>query len=289
MARPRSLPLTEIRAECKTLEAAVRARHLASEADLEAERPGSPANPDPGPRGWLRFYGTLRTWHERQAATAGPATADGGIEAAILRAVTERPETVTLSSLDEHGQPRVVQCYPKSHRALLVLHTRDVCYSAACREFRRLQEHGGPEHLALLERVAERMTEQLLQVVWAITHPGPWLPFDPWSTAETPPAWLSLLAPLDLVAILLGHKRVNHDQLDYLSQLVGGLTPPDLRPEPGLLGFGAWIVQISEATGVPLEVVERDRTLTAELARLWVRAKGHEAAKAAADAEARRR
>lgn len=283
MARPRSLPLAEIRAECKTLEAAVRSRQLASATDLEAERPGSPANPDPGPRGWLRFYGTLRTWHERQAGAMDGTEPAADLEAAITRAVTERPETVVLSLLDDAGQPRVVHCYPKSHRALLVLHTRDVCYAAACRDFRWLQAQDSPEHLALLERVAERISEQLLQVVWAVTHPGAWLPFDPWSTTETPPAWCSLLAPTDVVAILLAHKRVNYDQLTYLSQLVGSLTPPSSRPEPGLLGFGAFVVQIAEATGVPLEVVERDRALTAELARLYVRAKAHEAAMAAAE------
>ena len=283
MARVRSLPVAELRAECKAIEAAVLAHRLASADEITAHRPGSPANPDPGPRGWLRFYGQLQRWHAREEEQATAAVPDD-VDAAITRAVTAQPETVRLSILDDAGQPRVVHCYPKSRRALLLLHARDLRYAKACQEFRLVQQHGTLADHALLERSAEAMSEQLQQLVWAVTTPGAWLPFDSWAEYATAPAWISLLTPVDVIAILLAHKRVNQEQLAYLGRLVNGLTPSEARPGPGLLGWGAFVVHVAEATGVPLDVVDRDRALTQEMARIWVRAKTEEAARDAAKA-----
>jgi len=283
MARAKSLPFTELRAECTALEAAILAHRLASPDELTAHRPGSPANPDPGPRGWLRFYGQLQRWHAREEERATAAPPDD-IDAAITRAVTAQPQAIRLSVLDDTGQPRIVHCYPKSRRALLVLHARDLRHQRACQEFRLVQQHGSLGEQALLERCAEVMSEQLQQCVWAVTTPGAWLPFDPWTEYASPPAWVSLLLPIDVIAILLLHRRVNQEQLAYLGRLMDGLGTGDGRSVPGLLGWGAFVVHVAEATGVPLEVVDRDRALTQELARIWVRVRSDDAARDAAKA-----
>lgn len=275
---PRGISSRQMREACATLETVVLKRQLATGAALDAQRPGGPANPDPGPLGWLRFHGVLHRYHAAQEAEPTPAI---DVEAAITRAATQRPETVRLTLLDDDGQPMVVAVYPKSNRALLLLHARDVRYAAACRDYRWLQQDDSPDGRALLGRAAEAMSEQLQQCVWAVTTPGPWLPFDPHATQMAPPPWTALLAPVDIIAILLAHRRVNAEQLATLSHLVRGLTPADAGAGDGLLGWGAFVLQRADDEGVSPDVIDRDRALTAELAGLYRRAAQAEQLRAA--------
>lgn len=276
MARPG--PLTELREVCRDLEAAVLAQRLATPEELDRHRPRGPANPEQGFRGWLRFHGVLHRCHAKQEYGApGPSA-----ETLLAAAVAEQPRAVQLSILGADGQPRLVYCHPKSHRALLHMHARDVRAAKWMGDFRAVQQMPAAGEQELLARVAEQLDDQLRILVWIAITPGAWLPFDPLVPSPEPPAWLSLLTAEDVALILYAFHQVNSVRVGLLSQLLGGLTPSERRQDPALLGWASFIVQTGEALGVEPETLDRDRSLGFVLASAYIRAKAAEALKAEA-------
>ena len=284
MAGARSLPLKELRAECRALETVVLAHKLATADDLAPHRPGGPANPDPGPRGWLRFYGVLHRFHApTEHAAVSPVT--DALAQLLTACTTAEPESVRLSLLDERGDRRLVQVYPKSRRALAWMHARDCHVQWLATGYRLLRQHATPGDVAagLFERTAELYSYHLGVLIWAATTPGGWLPFNPAEERPDLPAWIDLLDPLDGLRVREAFRRVNERQIALLAHQIGGLEG---RGPSSLPVWASCVVQIAEAQGVDPEVMDRDRAVVSILAGVFIRAKAHEEAEAAAQEKA---
>lgn len=281
MARARSLPLKELRAECRSLEVAVTANKLATENDLAPHRPGGPENPDTGPRGYLRYVHILGRFHAPNLTAAVTPVADR-LKEVITNAVTHRSAQLTLSSLDDEGQPRIVHVYQKSRRALAWMHARDCRIQWLGGAFRLLKKHATPEQIGdgLLERTMEESSYHLSLLVWAAVTPGPWLPFDPSDPRPAIPAWVTLLEPVDHLQIRELFRSINGLQLEILAQAIAGLEGSG---ESGLPLWASCVAQIGDQQGVEFDVIDRDRELNGELAGVYIRAKAYEEQKAAAE------
>lgn len=270
---PRSLSLRDLRTACATLETSVLQKQRATAEQIALAKPGQPANADTGPQGWLRFYGQLRIWQDKgqdAPEPVGPST-----DTLLTAAITDEPKAVRLSVLDDQGGPRIVHCYPKSRRALLHLHARDIRAGHWMEQYRKLQATKAAGDSRLL-KVAEEVDYQIRCLVWAVTTEGPWLPFDPREIVPELPPWLSLLTPEDGVRILLAHHQVNHARLALLGQLLGSLTPSEHPTDPSLMGWGAFLARASDEMGLAYEVLDRDRSLGSVLGGVYVQAKAAE-------------
>jgi hypothetical protein len=177
-----------------------------------------------------------------------------------------------LSLLDDEGGERIVHCYPKSRRALLHLHARDIRAGHWMAQYRKLQATRAAGDSRLL-KVMEEVDYQIRCLVWTVTTEGPWLPFDPRELVPEQPEWLSLLTPEDCVRILLAHHQVNHARLGALGLLLGSLTPSEHPTDPTLMGWGAFVAQASDEAGLDYSVLDRDRSLGSVLGGVYVKAK----------------
>lgn len=272
----RSLSSRELRAACETLETSVLHRQRASAEEIARAKPGQPANADKGPLGWLRFYGQLRIWQDRALVERNDDTAVADL---LTRTTTQQPATVRLTTPDDSGDPRslrIVSCYAKSRRALLMMHYRDQRAAWLAQQMKRLQQLGSPDDLALLGRVAEELDYQLRCLAWAATTAGPWLPFDPLEGRPATPPWLSLCSAEDIVIILAAFQRVNHKDLADLRFLLDRLGDHE---SGGPMGWGVVVAAMAESQGIPLETMDRDRALSSELAALYARAEAVERAR----------
>lgn len=281
MAGARSLSLKELRAECKALEVAVTANKLATPDDLAPHRPGGPANPDKGPRGWLRFAIVLGRFHAPNLSVGVTPVADR-LNEVLTNAVTHRSQQLTLSSLDDEGQPRIVHVFQKSRRGLAWMHARDCRVQWLGGAYRLLRKHAGAAQVdaGLFERTAEETSYHLSLLAWAAITAGPWLPFDPSETRPAPPAWITLLEPVDLLRIREAFRAINAIQMEVLSQGIGGLSGSG---ESSLPVWASCVAQIADQQGVEFDVVDRDRELNGELAGVYLRAKAYEEQKAASE------
>lgn len=270
---PRSIPVKVLRDECQLLSDAVRLAGLASPEALAANRPGGDANPDKGPRGWLRYYAVLHRFHAKQEHTASTdqhAEHDG----MAMAALAAREEPVRLLTAIPHG-PAVLHVYPKGHDALLRITARDSLLGVLAERRIRLGRSLVQADRELLARLDDETAFQLQTLVWHVTHPGPWLP-----DGERP-AWLSGLDALDLHRIVRAHQMVNGYRLKALQSL---MSPGDTRSDKKRPSFAVYISAIAGDQGIPPHQMLRDWSLAEVLmaGQLAAQAKrdAHESAKA---------
>jgi hypothetical protein len=277
----RTLSLKTLRDECDTLSMSLLARQPTSQAAIDEQRPGSPANQDRGPRGWLRFFGILHRLHAESVAKSEPTATPSrnlSIEQALDRAAAQAPESVRLAMPDTAtGERKIVQCYPKSLRALRCLDAWEHQLRYTCEAYKALKVLNTASDIALLEPAGDVIDRRYQLLVWAVTTPGPWLPFDPREENPTLPDWLSLIGGVDVLAILIGHRRANHEPIALFSRLIAELEE---REDSGLGGWGGFVAQSAYEQGVSPEVLDRDTDLRFILGQVLVRARAVKAMEA---------
>jgi hypothetical protein len=205
----------ELREKCQRLEAAVRERGLATEAELAEYRP-KPRDKDDFT--WVFWYGQLIRFTGRlEQRELVSAEADG----LIIAALRADPREVKLSDPPH----QVVQVYPKSFEALLNVHARDqligwlAARNAVCR-----QSVNGADVMALLERLAAELAYQQLLMVWTATAPGKidyyGLPFAVEDDRPEIPESLRSISPWDIVRVHQAFLDVNATRLQALEKLI---------------------------------------------------------------------
>lgn len=293
--RARVIPTKYLRAECETLVRTVRHLGLATDAEIDAYRPGGAENPGKDAFGWLAFYRRLHRLHARVespggAATAGP-QASPVDEEIVLGALREDPVAVTLVAPPEGGPTQLVVRVLSEH-ALRHLDARDDLLNCLARHAQALQASHNPEEHALRLQLMEEITYQQQVCAWICTSEAwPRLPFDPRITPRPEvPADYSALHPLDTVRIQAAHHRLNAVALTVTRRMVS-------IADDGNRG-GSWRTFFStlerEANGtIPAREFMRDRPLVSLLASRIIAADAeraaYEEAKEKAEREAKQR
>lgn len=300
-ARPRSqrarvVPAKYLRAECETMVRTVRHLNLASQAELDAIRPGGAENPATDAFGWLAFYRRLHRLHARVEA---PSTSHASIDYTsaaddelVLGALREDPVTVQLVNSRDDA-PSALTVHVLSEHALRHLDALDDLLACLARHSKALQASQNPEEHALRARVVEEITYLQQLCVWICTSDAwPRLPYDPRVTPRPEiPSELQGLHPLDTVRVQAAHHRLNAVALSVARRMVS-------IDDDGTAKGGSWRTFFSslerESNGtIPASHFMRDRPLVSLLASRIIAAdaekKAYDHAKAKAESESKQR
>jgi len=269
--RARVIPASHFRAECGTLERAVRQMEAATDAELTPYRPGGAENPPTDAFGWLSYYRHLHRLHAQSVGRRVPVSptlgaAHAAEEEIVLGALREDALAVTLRHPPPDG-PEVLQVHVLSEQALRHLDARDDLLRCLARHARALQGSERPEDHALRLEVVEEISYQQAACAWICTSDEwPRLPFDPIATPRPePPAALRALHPEDLVRVQAAHHRLNAVALVVTRQLVS--LPDEKGDEQG----GSWrtfFATLEKETNhtIPAATFMRNRSLVSLLA-----------------------
>jgi hypothetical protein len=206
-----------------------------------------------------------------------------------LRVLTASPQTVELVTVTgENDQPVRMAVHPKSVAALLELADleRYVGFLAAQRQI--LRDSTVPDDQKLVQRVSAELAYLYAVAAWAMTTPGPGVPWPDTTATPDPPPLMRSLGPLDFLRLFSGFHEANRLNEDMLSVLC--LPPGEKTPEgasrPHLAGF---LSLYAQDTGIPVGRLVRDMDLpgllTAARLAAGVREEQHRQAKAAAERE----
>jgi hypothetical protein len=234
----RTVSIAELRAECTTLERAVRAQGLASEEEIAPNRPGQSANEKKDARGWLRYYAVLHRFHARVEKQSPLGDARARSDAAVLRALSDEPirvDLVTPVTLDDGLETSSLLVYQKSIDALMQAHALDHQIAWLLIAHERIENAGArgmPRSAELLGRVMDAISYAYQLLAWIMTSPGPSMPYELSNRGDpVPPAYIKALNPLDYPQIA-GAAQQHHGRLaavqallEHKSTVQGGRRP----------------------------------------------------------------
>jgi hypothetical protein len=236
-------------------------------AELAALRPGAGAAVPDTAEGWLGFLIQLHrrhaVLHARTPAGGGEAAVDP-IDRVALEALAERPAVVTLLVPPDAAHAQVALA-PKSWQALTHCWDRDGAIAWLSDLLESATTAAEPPDYAWLAQAREELIYQQALQVWAFSHPGPQLPWDPAGPPPaTVPAWILALDARDVLHLQI----VAHQQHAEAFRALGALQGRPVegtrrRPLPWATFFGA----IAAEAGVPAATLIRDRSLVAVLAQ----------------------
>jgi hypothetical protein len=274
-----------LRERCELLRTDIEAKRLASPQELDAYTPGGQSNPKaPGRGPWIFCYANFVRFRGRSEFREA---SRAGAEGVALRILAAEPETVATEGLPD-GAPAPLQVHQKSAWALGHLAAHDIVLARLQAHLGVLQDDPATESAALVVRAQERLAEELALCVWAVTHPGPGLPWDP-AQADTPaaPLWVRSLDAFTVLRIQRTHQRVNGTNLAALKVLLA--PDPDAGDRESRTLFAGLFASVAAELGFTPDQVIRERPLLQLLAQLQlkasVRREAEQAAKQKADAD----
>lgn len=247
-----------LREECKTLESAVRSQRLVPDEALAAVRPGGDQNRSKNPTmALVRWFGWLQVFLDRGERAGTDAAADP--EAIVAAALARRPIRVEGLLPRPAGDRPVWEVHPKGYFACEWLHTKDLLLAWLNGWSHRLITSTSDNAMELLERVALERAYQHGLCCWAVTHPGPWLPFDP-SVDPHPeiPDVFRELDPLDVIRIQQAAAQVNASRGGAITRI---FAPP--TDDGGARGhsWSVFYASLGQKLGVPVGTLMKDYTL----------------------------
>lgn len=255
--------MRDVRERCQNLRAALQSRASVTAAELADYWPGGPGNPDTRGRApWLFCYAS----YARLMGRAEAAASAGEAQETLLAALAADPITVTLTDGTEHA------CHPKSYLALRWMAHADALLGAMLHQMERIPYFASDEQETLREEAMLGTTELQLALVWAAVHPGVGLPFDEQRRLPPIPDTVQALTPLDLYRILQAYRQANLQGLAALPALTDG-APDGKRPT-----FAMWFSAMATESGLPTDVLMRERPLAQLLAQARLSAAAREPA-----------
>jgi hypothetical protein len=226
-AKRSTIGVRALQKRCADLVTSVRNRALASELELTSLAPGGERNPGRTIDEWLYYFAVLHRFLEREQIAAGRSVrpdqrkgdrAAGATDAFDLLAdIGGVGERVDLRIPVDEGRVTSLTVEPKGMLALVEIHEldRDCRWLGARLSVLQEVEDDGlatPNDLQAMSDCARRIAEYVARIVWILTTPGAWCPYDPSRDAEpSAPAHLKDLDLLDLTRILMAHRRINGD------------------------------------------------------------------------------
>lgn len=248
--------LAWVRSQCEGMRRHVLARHIRTEAQVDAEWPKGKAVRD-----WIQAYGTLRAW-VWEAGTGPSNSAEA--EERMLLALRDKPHEVRM--LD--GE--VLKCYPKGLDSLMWYRQQDWLLDwlgpriVALRE--ALNDGAGtpqdlPNPVTALASAEQEIAWQVGAFCAEATREG--ADRGPWANDDTdlPERWRDV-DPLDVISVHRGFVECNAARLEALSRLV--------KPTRGAAGerlsWNVFMGSMAMRLGVDPATLARDRSLVSLLA-----------------------
>lgn len=259
--------LRGLKEQCKYLEDAVRSERIVPDEALAVGRPGASKNPGKGTSAWVKWYGTLRAFHDRgaQRVAGGSDTADAMARAALGR----KPVTVE-GAPGEDGAPRRWHVHPKGYDAHEYIHERDLLLAWLNGWSHRLHGSALDARHELAAQVALERAYQNALLCWIVTTPGAWLPFDPFVDPRPEvPAEYRTLDELELLRIIQAFVHVNAGRGAALTQVI---APPKETGAPGHRGWSIFYATLGTELQVPPATLMRDYTLPELIAQRYLSA-----------------
>lgn len=258
--------LRDLRGQCKYLEDAVRSERVVDDDTLAAGRPGARGNPRRDLWGWVKWYGTLRAYLDRTAQRGAPDVAAERMAAAALA----RKPLVVEGAPGPDGQPRRFAVHPKGYAAHEVIHEHDLVLAWLNGQSYRLHGSSLDQRFDLARQVAVERAYQVALLCWIATHPGAWLPYDPFAAPRPEvPAEYFTLEELEILRIQQAFVHVNVGRGAALQQLV---APPKEDGTPGHRSWAVFHASMGQQLGVPVESLMRDRTVAELIAQAYLAA-----------------
>lgn len=253
MAGP-SFTLKSLRVRCDALLAHVQARSLATPEELKEYGPGGPENPGHDTWAWVRWYGHLCRFNERQG---GPTEMDEeGADFAAVDALMAKPLDVRLTA------GPVVRVHPKSFRALLNCHARSELLGWMAERLWALRTKGATrQDVELVEPASTEMAYQYGLLAWAVTHEGPDLPFEPTDIHPELPDWIKALEPWDFIKLAQAHAVVNAKRLVGLEALVSRKTKSDKKGERVRPSWSVFFSRLGKSFRISPRLLMKDHSL----------------------------
>lgn len=259
------LTADELRAECATLDRAVRSAGLATEEYLAKHRPGGEDNPSEDVFGWLRFYAVLHRCHARGETSTSATHARN--DATVLDALRNEPiMVVPIEDSDD------IFVYPKSLDALLHVHALDIQLAWMLAQKEMLEIEASAASLNLIQNVMDVMAYTYQLLCWVVTTEGPEMPYAVEDDNPEIPSYIKALSPWDVVRICQAHQEhlarlgVLSSLLDAKSQREGGKRP----------SWSMFIGSMSVELGESANTLMRHRSLAELLAVARIHAAANE-------------
>jgi hypothetical protein len=241
------LTADELKAECTTLERAVRSANLATEEYLVLHRPGGAENSAEDVFGWLRYYAVLHRAHAK-GESAPVSAAHARNDAQILDSLRNEPIMVVPLNPGEDGESRNVFVYPKSLDALLHVHALDIQLAWMLTQKEILETEASAASLNLIQQLmsVKAYTYQLL--CWVVTTEGPELPYRVEEDNPEIPQYVLAFSPWDVVRICQAHQE-HLTRLSVLTTLLDAKSQRDGGKRPSWSMFiGSMSVELGESS-----------------------------------------
>lgn len=281
-ARTDSWSVRGLKERCELLRTDLEASRLATPEELAAYWPGGANNTaEPGRGQWIFCYANYVRFRGRSEYRESVA-AQG--EAIALRLLAAAPVVIATEGLPE-GAPQPLAVHRKSAWALGHLAAHDLAIAHLDAHLQALRGSLAKGDVQLATAIQHARAEELALCVWAVTHPGPGLPWEP--TQEPPPApdWVRALDPFVTLRVQQTQQRANGTDLVAMKPLLA--PDPDATGRGGTL-FAGLFAGIAAELGFTPEDVIRSRPLLTLLAQGQLRASAIREAQAAAKEKADR-
>lgn len=250
---------------------------LCTAEELAAYWPGGVENTLPAEGCWTYCFAIYTAFLMRSQARPDEAAEDA-VERAKRDAFLERPITVELVTPNAAGQVQALTVYPKSYEALTQI---DVWDDQARWFLERADYLGRRWDAEAVQRRGDAMQaamELQLLSAWAVTTPGPLLPFNPLTEDPALPEVMRALTDLDLINLMVAHRKVNLQRNALVAESMRRGSGSSVR-------WTTLAVAASKVTGERVEFMLKHRSLGAWLlqaAETWEGARQEaEAAQAA--------
>jgi hypothetical protein len=265
------------------LETVVLKHGWATSAELESTKPGGPDNKDSGPRGWLRYFGTLHRHHSKgerlDGATSG-LSADA--DATILKVLRSESHPVERIMPGDDHRPAYLHVYPKSFRSLVEISKIDYTLAWLTSKLGGWTESGKSDDVALMNRALDEIRYQYELLTWIMTTKGRGLPYDPDDERPEIPKHIAALDVMDMYRVAQAYSIVHVTRLEALKHLTHEVDPQGKRTRPS---WSIFLDLASTSLEVELPRLMSDWDLPMVVAKAQLSASNRESAKQQAKAE----
>jgi len=278
-----TISVEELQRDCGTLETVVLKHGWATPTELESAKPGGPENKDSGPRGWLRYFGTLHRHHskgERLGSASSSLSADA--DATILKVLRSESHPVERILPGPEGRPAYLHIYPKSFRSLIEISKIDYTLAWLTSKLGGWTESGKSEDVALMNRALDEIRYQYELLAWIMTTKGRGLPYDPDDDRSEIPDDIAALDVMDMYRVAQAYAIVHVTRLEAIKHLTHDVGHDGKRTRPS---WSIFLDLASTSLEVELPRLMNDWDLPMVVAKAQLSASNRETAKQQAKAE----
>lgn len=247
-------------ADCELKESHLRARKLATDAELDEHRPGSKRAPI---EEWVFWWGQLVGYCRRQE-NSELGFQRGEADEVAAQALSGAPCEIPLRPASDTAPALKLAVHPKSFVVLFEwFHQRELMVRLLADKVEQLRQTEDFDHIDVLEKAAAELSYQTRLLAYAACTPGPGLPFALDATDIELPAPFTDLYATELVRINEAFMWVNAGQLKVLDRLIAPAKRGNPSDGPS---YSIFFGQLSMRLKRPAAELMRDQALVQYLA-----------------------